>query len=1070
MLFDKIYRNKFFDKILETGESLVVERLWELPKAILAAWAVSKKNVLIVTASPDRLFENLQTFIPEKVVEIPAWDQLPGEKPNFDLIGKRFDALKELGREKKVLLCSLQSLLQRVLPKGEMARQMKTWGKGTRISFATLTEELAQLGYRKVPVVSDKGEFAIRGGILDLFPVSSFDPFRIEFAGDEIDEIRTFDPVSQKSVGKAKELQLSPAEELPLLQQAARLCSLLDYVDDALIIWDDFVEMENSYVMLQKMANMPFTDSFESIVKRGHQMMFCAPSALEELSSTRRVGERRVAFEVCDLSFEAHRWLPPFQRPIDFFCPESNDASLLEVLPQELTVPIVCVCLNETEEGEVKRRFAERDIQGDVQFVRGVLSSGGVLYDQPLVLLSNAEITGHQRIRRQKWRGATHAPAGMEFIQFVPGELVVHFHSGIGKYLGIEKHMNHLGIATEFLVIQYAQESKLFVPMSQSYLVSRYIGSSEELPSLSQLGSKRWLNTRTHAQQQILGYAKELLELYARRSVEGGVRFPADSELMHRFERDFPYTETTDQLAAIAAIKDDMMSDKPMDRLISGDVGYGKTEVAMRAAFKAVVDGKKQVAVLVPTTVLAMQHYETFSQRMSGFSVRIEVASRFRTQRQNREAMQRLRTGEIDIIIGTHRLLSHDVKFCDFGLLIIDEEQRFGVKAKEHLKKLRAGVDTLTLSATPIPRTLYLSLVHARDMSVISTPPQDRLPVRTIIAEPEMELIQNALLRELMRGGQAFFIHNRIETLAERATAIQTLVPTARIGIVHGQMDAEDLDPVFHQFKSGSIDILFSTTIVENGIDIPNANTILIDRADTYGLADLYQLRGRVGRWNRAAYAYFLVPKHARMSPMAQKRLSAMAEASGFGGGMKIAMRDLEIRGAGDILGLQQSGQVSAIGFHLYCKMLKRAIDAMKNKSAISLHETKMEFSYDARIPDTYIEESSLRMEFYYRFGEASHLSELEELMEELRDRFGDPPDSLLWLYHLSRIRVFARAQQVTLLKFQNDTLFMERQLAKQVEQKTVVLPRVKTAADLEKVVLEHLNGYGVFATRGEAR
>jgi transcription-repair coupling factor (superfamily II helicase) len=485
-----------------------------------------------------------------------------------------------------------------------------------------------------------------------------------------------------------------------------------------------------------------------------------------------------------------------------------------------------------------------------------------------------------------------------------------------------------------------------------------------------------------------------------------------------------------------------MLSEKPMDRLVCGDVGYGKTEVAMRAAFKAAVDGKKQVAVLVPTTVLAVQHFENFTSRMSGFPIRVGVVSRFHSPKEVKETLAKVKMGEIDILIGTHRILSVDVKFKELGLIIIDEEQRFGVKAKEHLKVFKANADCLTLSATPIPRTLYMSLVHARDMSIINTPPQDRLPVKTIIAETEPELIQNAILREHARGGQVFYIHNRVESIYNRAEQIQKLVPAAKIGVVHGQMDPDSVDEIFHRFKCGELNILFATTIIENGIDIPNANTILIDRADTYGLADLYQLRGRVGRWNRAAYAYFLVPKNVRLSEPASKRLNALVEAGGYGGGMKVAMRDLEIRGAGDILGLQQSGQVSAIGFHLYCKMLKRAIDALKKQQPISFNDTKMEFSFDARLPEDYINEVSLRMELYYRLGEASTYAEIDELLAELKDRFGEPPDQVIWLYHMTRLRAFAAANHFSLLKFSGLSFIAEQQLGKQTKQQTILLPK----------------------------
>jgi transcription-repair coupling factor (superfamily II helicase) len=530
---------------------------------------------------------------------------------------------------------------------------------------------------------------------------------------------------------------------------------------------------------------------------------------------------------------------------------------------------------------------------------------------------------------------------------------------------------------------------------------------------------------------------------------------------MLQFERDFPYTETQDQILAIDAIKEDMTSEKAMDRLICGDVGYGKTEVAMRAAFKAVADGQRQVAVLVPTTVLAVQHFENFSQRMNGFPIRLGVVSRFHTAKEVRETLEKAKTGAIDILIGTHRLLSEDVHFKNLGLIIIDEEQRFGVKAKEHLKKFKTNSDCLTLSATPIPRTLYMSLVHARDMSVINTPPQDRLPIKTIIAETDFEVIQNALLREFARGGQAYYIHNRVESIYTRAEQIHKLVPNAKIGIVHGQMDPDAVDEVFHKFRQGELDLLFATTIIENGIDISNANTILIDRADTYGLADLYQLRGRVGRWNRAAYAYFLIPKNARLPEPARKRLSALVEAGGYGGGMKIAMRDLEIRGAGDILGIQQSGQVSAVGFHLYCKMLKRAIDALKKQVPISFNETKMEFNFDARLPEDYINAVSLRMEIYHRLGDAATHKELDDLLAELTDRFGTPPPPVIWLYHLSRIRTFAAANHFSLLKFSNLSFLAEQQLGKQLNKQTILLPKkVQTPKELEIYVIQELKKY----------
>lgn len=1071
----------FFEKVLKGSDSFLLEGLWDAPKALLASLALEAtgKSILLITggAREDRLFDNLSYFCPGIPVEFPAWETLPGEEiaPSPDIIGKRFEALHALLHRKSpsIVLCPLPSLLQKILPKDALAPLLHVWEKGTEVAFEKIPELLLSLGYNPAPVVSDKGQFAIRGGIVDLFPAASSDPFRIEFDGDAIEEIRTFDPVGQRSISKVAEIFLCPAKEMPLLQKAPRLANIADYLgDEALIFWDDLLAIEDAWVALQAMpaAKSLFSHALPDLLKKweDRRHIYCTEAPIESFSADAKLLEKSkylqtALFEALDAKLKAQRFFHPFRKVADYFqpqeqeWPDEKEVSLLDFFRPDPKLSLLFLNSNETEEEEVKRQLAPVSLPPHTRFEKGYLTSGFAVADIPFALIPNPEITQRTRVRRQKWRSTYHTPAS-EFHELSPGDMVVHFHSGIGRLLGMEKHTNHLGQETEFLSLEYADQSKLFVPLSQAYLVSRYIGAKEEPPALSQLGSKRWHNTRMQAQAQIVGYANDLLQLYAERAVQGGFRYPPDSELMRQFERDFPYAETQDQLLAIAALKEDMMSEKPMDRLICGDVGYGKTEVAMRAAFKAVADGKKQVAVLVPTTVLALQHAETFQQRMSGFPVRVEVVSRFQTAKQTKEILKELQAGRIDVLIGTHRLLSEDVAFRDLGLVIVDEEQRFGVKAKEHLKKFKAGVDCLTLSATPIPRTLYMSLVHARDMSVINTPPQDRLPIKTILAEADPELVQNALMRELARGGQAFYIHNRVESIYGQAEKTQKLVPSARIGVVHGQMDADAVDEVFHRFKQGDLDLLFATTIIENGIDVPNANTILIDRADTYGLADLYQLRGRVGRWNRAAYAYFLIPKHARLPDPARKRLNALIEAGGYGGGMKIAMRDLEIRGAGDILGLQQSGQVSAIGFHLYCKLLKKAIDALKKKLPISFTETKVESLFDARLPETYVNEVSLRMEIYYRLGEASSLLEIDQILEELKDRFGPPPPQVLWLYRLTRIRAFASARHFSLLKFNNVSLTAEQQKGKETERKTILLPKkIQSPESLETFVIEQL-------------
>jgi len=1055
---DKSPSLKSFKDALASSDSLLVEGLWETPKALLATLAAKAtgKSILLITGGTreDRLFNDLSYFDPTLPVEFPAWETLPGEEiaPSPDILGKRFEALHTLLQKKgpSIVLCPLPALLQKIIPKENLSPLLSTWNKKTKISFDDLPEKLTTLGYKRNTVVSDKGQFAIRGGILDLFPVSSADPYRIEFFGDTIEEIRTFDPIGQKSITKVNSLFLSPALELPLLQKATRLVALTDYMDDPIIFWDDLLSIEDTYVSLKQMpgAQSLFFYKLEDLIKRFSTQIFCASQNIEDLSETLKSKEKTkyfqpISFQALSQRFTALRFFHTFQK-------------IEAVSELDPTFSMLFLNANDTEEEEIKKQIAPFSFL-NAHFQKGSLTSGFILLDQSFALIPNSEISKRAPIRRQKWRSTHHTPAS-EFHALSYGDLVVHFHSGIGRYRGMEKQKNHLGIETEFLILEYADESKLFVPLSQAYLISRYIGSREESPALSQLGNKRWQKVRETAQAQIVGYANDLLQSQAERVISGGFHYAPDGDMMRQFERDFPYAPTEDQIIAIQAIKEDMISDKPMDRLICGDVGYGKTEVAMRAAFKAVIDGGKQVAVLVPTTVLAMQHYETFAQRMSGFPVTVDVVSRFRTAKEIKETLVKVKAGHVDILVGTHRILSKDIAFKDLGLIIIDEEQRFGVRSKEHLKKFKVGSDCLTLSATPIPRTLYMSLIHARDMSVINTPPQDRLPIKTIIAETDPELIQNALMREFARGGQCFYIHNRVETIYGKAAETQKIVPSARIDVVHGQMDPDDIDAVFHRFKKGEIDLLFATTIIENGIDIPNANTILIDRADTYGLADLYQLRGRVGRWNRAAYTYFLVPKDRRLPEIAQKRLHALVEASGYGGGMKIAMRDLEIRGAGDILGVQQSGQVAAIGFHLYCKLLKRAIDALKRKKPISFNETKMEFSFSAYFPESYINDISLRMELYHRLGESTTPTEIDELLDEIKDRFGEPPPPVVWLYHLSRLRVFAASHNFSLLKFGTLSCQAEQLTGKQSKQHTFLLPKkVQSPKALEEYVTEEL-------------
>lgn len=1078
---------------LQQHDSVLIEELWNSPKALVTALAqqATGKHILILTGASQeeiRLYHDFAFFSKMPVVEYPAWETLPSEQiaPSPDIVGERYKILKEVSDSTQpyIILTGLQACLQRVIRTEKFQKLYLTLKAGETFSFEGLIERLTSMGYRRQPVASDKGEFAVRGGIIDLFPVSTPDPYRIEFWGDEITSLRLYDPIGQKSVQTVTSVDITPAQELEFLNKESDLCTIFDYLGpNTLVIFDDLLALEDRYSTLTHIGGKP-SGSFSSIETLLDQIeplqkIYLSQNPIEELSEIRVLDKMKgsfysesapmfsLSFQMFNRELKAKQWRHPFLPVSQYLLPgmseeqEISNQELLESLGKlsKTESQLHILCSSEPEETNFREKLHQSHIAlpKHSHFHQNYLSSGFVLPEIQLIVLPMTEFTRRYKIRRQKQRSTYHIVPS-EVYELAPGEMVVHLNQGIGRYLGIEKRPDHNGIMTEFMQLEYADNAKLYVPINQSYLVSKYIGASEEIPKMHIIGSSRWKKTREHTENAITGYAKELLQLYAQRSVREGFVYPEDSSDMLAFEEEFPYVETEDQLAAIAAIKQDMHSNAAMDRLICGDVGYGKTEVAMRAAFKAVIDGHKQVAVLVPTTVLAMQHYESFLERMSNFPINISVLSRFRSAKQTRETLEGVAAGSIDILIGTHRIISEDVKFKDLGLVIIDEEQRFGVKAKEHLKQIKLNVDCLTLSATPIPRTLYMSLIGVRDMSLINTPPQDRLPITTALAEPHDQVYKNALLRELARDGQAFVIHNRVETIYEAADRIKKLLPQARVVVCHGQMHADESDQVFHAFKSGQADVLVATTIVENGIDIPNANTILIEKADHFGMADLYQLRGRVGRWNRRAYAYFIVRNLQRMPEIARKRLGALAEASGYGGGMKVAMRDLEIRGAGNILGMEQSGNVSAIGFHLYCKLLKRTVQAFQGKSSVMLTDPKLEFMVDARLPEEYVNETSLRMEIYQRLGEASSWEEVDAIWEEIKDRFGPPPEPAQWLYYFSRVRVYAARHGYLLLKYDRVSLTVERRVKQQTITRKYLTGPLKKPQDLESKILSKLN------------
>lgn len=1050
---------------LHEGRSLVIEELWNSPKAYLAEKMASElnQNVLILTGQSveeSRLFHDFAYFGAIKVIDYPAWETLPNENiaPSPDIVGERYQALRELQESKSpcIILSSLQASLQKLIPPAKFFALNLTIKKGLEISFKGFQDKLIEMGFQRTTVAADKGEFAVRGGIIDLYPVSSPDPYRIEFFGDEVESIRTYDPIGQRSVAPVESISLTPTQELEMIEKEGELSSLIDYLGkDTIVILDDLLALEDRWASLKSFLD-PGVRGFSTLSElfdrlEGMRKVFLPVQPLSQLSTIKILEDRNIEFEAFGRVHQAEKGINPFISVSDFLFLEEGEDILDALSNKEIELHILSS--TESEENNFKQKIKDQGIHLPLKttFERGYLSDGFALPEKQLLILPLTEITHRYKIRRQKQRSTYHTPASEAFT-LIPGECVVHFHHGIGKYLGIEKRGDQ-----EYFQVEYAENSKVFVPLAQAHLISKYVGAGEMLPRLHTLGSSRWKTQKEKTESAILNYASDLLKMYAQREIKGGFVYNEDSFDVLAFEEEFPFSETEDQLRAIAEIKSDMISTKAMDRLVCGDVGYGKTEVAMRAAFKAVLDGNKQVAVLVPTTVLAMQHYENFAQRMENFPVNVAVLSRFRTAKEIKETLKGVREGSVDIVVGTHRVISKDVEFKDLGLIIIDEEQRFGVKAKEYLKTIKTGVDCLTLSATPIPRTLYMSLIGARDMSVINTPPQDRLPIKTILTEPSDQLIKTAILRELSRDGQVYVIHNRVETIYGIATNIKKLVPDAVVVVAHGQMSSNELDDVFHAFKSGKANVLVATSIVENGIDIPRANTILIDKADHFGLAGLYQLRGRVGRWNRRAYAYFMVKSLTRLPELSRKRLQALSESSGYGGGMKLAMRDLELRGAGDILGYEQSGHVSTIGFHLYCKMLKRTIQSLQGKMPVNLTETKIEVPIDARLPEDYVNDVSLRMELYQRLGEALSLAEVDVVKEELIDRFGPLPFPALNLIYLTRLRVFGSLNGFTLIKIESRSLIVERKKGKGTDSRRLLFTFPKTAKEFEEKIVELL-------------
>jgi len=1008
-------------------------------------WELTGRTFVWVTDSArslDLLHQDLRTLTEGhalKLVLFPPGERTSSGAPDPDRMGERLLALDACSAQPPpaVVLTCIQALLQKTISPSQYRRGSIPLQLNQTTSRADLIQRLEAAGYEFSVEIEGKGQAAQRGGLIDIWPPTEAMPVRLEFFGDLLDSIRLFDPASQRSVEKRSQILIPPASE-----QSAAAADFLTHLDtSAGWVWSDPGSIRHHAEL--------FRNSLGDDALRGQSLTYATfrkrlgrkfPGAQMAIGTD---GSRPETAYACD--FAPLEALASFRGGLlePDLVEEARRRWLADLGEKALAGWSVHLFFN-TDGARERFQEMQKGIPPGVHLHQGPLTEGFRIDQQRVIVVAESDLYGRRHDTRRldlaaRRRGPAPAagPRLTEWTDIQPGDYVVHVDHGIGRYRGLfEIVFNSQN--QEVLAVEYAEGAKLYVPVAQAHLLSRYVGVGRRRPELHALGSKRWLKEKVTAEKAVRDLAAGLLETQAAREAQAGHAFGPDTPWQHEFEASFPYQETPDQERAIREIKQDMETPRPMDRLVCGDVGYGKTEVAMRAAFKAVMGGQ-QVALLVPTTVLAQQHFDTFYARMEAFPVRLAMLSRFQTRREQQQVVARIRKGEIDIVIGTHRLIQPDVQFPRLGLLIIDEEQRFGVEQKEHLKIMRRTVDVLTLTATPIPRTLYLSLTGARDMSTIQTPPQERLPIETIVTENRDELVRDAILHELSRGGQVFYLHNRVRSIGKVWERLRSIVPEARAEVAHGQMAEGQLAKVMRRFVAGEFDVLLCTTIIESGVDIPNVNTILIDRADRFGLSDLYQLRGRVGRYKHKAYAHFLLPRHGRLFDTARRRIAAIRRYSSLGAGFKLALRDLEIRGAGNLLGAEQSGHIAAVGFDLYCQLLRRSVARLKGETPPPIIEVDLKLDFldlaeatadetrAAVIPTGYIEDESLRVAAYRKLAAAATEKEVDALAEEFRDRFGTVPAAVTRLLELARLRVTAAANEIRSVEVAGEKVVMIR-------------------------------------------
>lgn len=1057
--------------------------------AMAALYQETNRPMCVVTHNmfqAQKVYEDLVELVsPEQILLYPGNELIGSELAiaSPEMLAQRIHVFNRLAEGfTGILVLPFAGLRRLVVPPQVWKESQITLQVGQELNLEEFLHHLIELGYERVDLVERKGEMSVRGGIIDLYPVDSEWPVRVELFDVEIDSIRTFDMVTQRShenvptytIGPVKEMIVSTAllqqsavrlekklgetvgklkdslakekvankigGDIELMQQGERLANLYAYISviypsfdtildympvETLLVIDEPSRVLDTAAQLQKeegewqtsriaegefMGNLSLSRTYDEILLQKTRQLVYLSLFLRQTPKTQPQNIVNLNCRTMQnfhgqmnvLKNELARWKKAQDR-IVFIAADEERAKRLERVLHDYDM-----------EADLLLEAVETIPPGRPTIILGNIQSGYELPLNKLAVITEGEVfTAKQRKARKVQQTMSNAERIKNYLELKPGDYVVHINHGIGKYLGIETK-EILGIHKDYLHVRYAGGDSLFVPIEQIDHVQKYVGSEEAEPKIYSLGGSEWKRVKTKVQSSVKDIAEDLIKLYAAREAAVGYAFSADSLEQREFEAMFPYQETPDQLRAIHEVKQDMEKKRPMDRLICGDVGYGKTEVAIRAAFKSVMDGK-QVALLVPTTILAQQHFETFRERFADYPIRVEVLSRFRSRKEQTATLKGLKEGTVDVVIGTHRLLSKDITFRDLGLLIVDEEQRFGVSHKEKLKQFKTNVDVLTLTATPIPRTLHMSMLGVRDLSVIETPPENRFPVQTYVLEYNPSLVREAIERELARGGQVFFLYNLVQGIEQMAEHISMLVPDARVAVAHGQMNEGELESVILDFLDGNYDVLVSTTIIETGVDIPNVNTLIIYNADKMGLSQLYQLRGRVGRSNRIAYAYFTYQRDKVLTEVAEKRLQAIKEFTELGSGFKIAMRDLSIRGAGNLLGAEQHGFINSVGFDLYTQMLKDAIDELKGEARQEMvSPVEINLQLDAYIPSLYITDSRQKIEMYKKFVAASTLEDIDDLTEELHDRFGDIPKPVENLLLISRLRVYALRHHVT--------------------------------------------------------